>query len=260
MADSPAVEAEFESGLDDLDLAFSRLDPVAAPGRLDAGTASDFQRDIQELRSTTPPASAEPEPSSDVAAPLSHLPIEDAMAIEEADLQWDLPAPATTVRAIPLPVSFPDEPVVELPPAAVVPPRAEAPVPVAEAQDDPVPEQVETSAPPDDSPTGEPTAEPDQTPEPVRAPESDNVPDPLPVAVPTRPGSPPSLSAAFSALLAAEQSRAERPPSPSPQVSEAVIEEVVRRVVARLADEVARRVALESADRLIREEIERINR
>jgi CheY-like chemotaxis protein len=258
MADSPAVEAEFESGLDDLDLAFSRLDPVAPPGRLDAGTASDFQRDIQELRSTTPPASAEAAPASEVAAPLSHLPIEDAMAIEEADLQWDLPAPTTTVQAIPLPASFPDEPAEALPPAAVVPPLVEEPPQVVEevqeVQQDAVPEQAEASDTPAQSPMVEPTPEPEHTPEP------DTAPDPQPTAAPARPTPPPSLSAAFSALLAAEQSRTERPASPAPQVSESVIEEVVRRVVARLADEVARRVALESADRLIREEIERINR
>jgi CheY-like chemotaxis protein len=262
MADSPAVEAEFESGLDDLDLAFSRLDPVAPPGRLDAGTVSDFQRDIQELRSTTPPASAEPSPAFEVAAPLSHLPIEEALAIEEADLQWDLPAPATTVQATPLPASFPDEPVEALPPVAVVPPRLEEPFPAAAVdevqavQEEAVLEQAGVSDRPAQSPRVEPTPEPEHTPEP------DAAPDPQPSAVQTRPAPthPPSLSAAFSALLAAEQSRTGGPSSPSPHVPEAVIEEVVRRVVARLAGEVARRVALESADRLIREEIERINR
>jgi CheY-like chemotaxis protein len=71
------------------------------------------------------------------------------------------------------------------------------------------------------------------------------------------PASMPSLAEAFAALLSAEQSR---PVAPSmvrgaAQVNEDVIDEVVRRVVARLGDSV-----LDAAERLVREEIERIKR
>jgi len=68
-----------------------------------------------------------------------------------------------------------------------------------------------------------------------------------------------SLANAFSALLAAEQSR----PSPqahvaTPEIPEAAIEEAVRRILARMTGEAVRQVVLDTAERLIREEIEKI--
>jgi CheY-like chemotaxis protein len=68
-----------------------------------------------------------------------------------------------------------------------------------------------------------------------------------------------SLANAFSALLAAEQSR----PSPqahvaAPEIPEAAIEEAVRRILARMTGEAVRQVVLDTAERLIREEIEKI--
>jgi CheY-like chemotaxis protein len=70
-----------------------------------------------------------------------------------------------------------------------------------------------------------------------------------------------SLVNAFSALLAAEQAV----PGPSgaastgsPAVTEATIEEAVRRVLVRMTDDLVRRLVLETAERLIREEIEKI--
>ena len=41
----------FDSELDLLDEAFAKLDPTAIPRTLDAETASDFARDLHELRS-----------------------------------------------------------------------------------------------------------------------------------------------------------------------------------------------------------------
>jgi hypothetical protein len=68
-----------------------------------------------------------------------------------------------------------------------------------------------------------------------------------------------SIATAFSALLAAEQKQpAYRPTVVTPALSEAVIDEVVRRVLARMTDEVVQRVVLDAAERLVREEIERI--
>ena len=72
------------------------------------------------------------------------------------------------------------------------------------------------------------------------------------------PAPPPSLAEAFAALLSAEQSR-QIPPStigaPEAQIGDDVIDEVVRRVIARMGDSV-----LEAAERLVREEIERVKR
>ncbi len=219
-----AIEEVFEIGLDDLDLAFSRLDPVAAPSRLDADSVSDFQRDIQELRNS-PPFPESQSPQGAAAAPaLSHLPVEEATPLEPLDLEWDLPTPGTVVDAVPMPSSFPvAPPVVERPPVVEPPPVVESPSVVEE------PAVVE---PP-------PVVEPPQTP--VEPPPAPTV------------ATPPSLANAFSALLAAEQAQ---PPSGRSSaslssVSEAQVEEVVRRVVARLA---------ETSEQLIREEIERLKR
>jgi CheY-like chemotaxis protein len=68
-----------------------------------------------------------------------------------------------------------------------------------------------------------------------------------------------SLANAFSALLAAEQSRPAAAASVAPpDVPVEVIEEAVRRILDRMTGETVRQVVLETAERLIREEIERI--
>ena len=79
-------------------------------------------------------------------------------------------------------------------------------------------------------------------------------PPPAPAAAP-----PPkvTLANAFTALLAAEQSTQPAGPSAS-AISEASIEDAVRRVLVRMTDELVRRIVLDTAERLIREEIERI--
>lgn len=66
-----------------------------------------------------------------------------------------------------------------------------------------------------------------------------------------------SLVSAFSALLAAEHSG---PPSAAvaASVTEASVEDAVRRVLVRMTDDLVRRIVLETAERLIKEEIEKI--
>lgn len=69
----------------------------------------------------------------------------------------------------------------------------------------------------------------------------------------------PSLANAFSALLAAERAQ---PPArtlaSSAMLSEGAIEDVVKRVLARMTDEAVQKVVLDAAERIIREEIERL--
>jgi hypothetical protein len=80
---------------------------------------------------------------------------------------------------------------------------------------------------------------------------------PAPPAAPAASAPLPSLAEAFAALLSAEQSREIAPSrigAPA-QVSDDVVEEVVRRVIARMGDNV-----LDAAERLVREEIDRIKR
>ena len=78
-----------------------------------------------------------------------------------------------------------------------------------------------------------------------------------------RPVPPPanqSLANVFSALLAAERQTPNvlSAAAPSPALSEAAVEEVVQKVVRRMTDELVRKIVLETAERLIREEIARI--
>ena len=70
----------------------------------------------------------------------------------------------------------------------------------------------------------------------------------------------PHLANAFAALLAAEEgdTSAAFPAFGAPVVSEAMIEDIVGRVIARLGDSVVRQTVTEVAERLVRQEIERI--
>ena len=72
----------------------------------------------------------------------------------------------------------------------------------------------------------------------------------------------PALHAAFAALLAAEQGEpveAQLPP-PEPSLTDDQIEQIAARVIARMGDDRMRTLVLDVADRLVREEIERIKR
>lgn len=69
----------------------------------------------------------------------------------------------------------------------------------------------------------------------------------------------PSLAEAFAALLSAEQSHAIVPSAlGASSMSDDVVDEIVHRVIARLGDQVVRETVLDVAERLVREEIERI--
>jgi CheY-like chemotaxis protein len=92
-----------------------------------------------------------------------------------------------------------------------------------------------------------------------------NRPAPAPEPAPApAPHAPPKVSLvnAFSALLAAEKSNAPAAPPPAPaaavSVSEAAIEDAVHRVLERMTEDMVRRIVLETAERLVREEIEKI--
>ena len=86
----------------------------------------------------------------------------------------------------------------------------------------------------------------------------------------------PSIAEAFAAILAAEREEhgspdrpawpslfvAPAPPPPTIEVTEEMLEDIVRRVVTRLTDSVVRQTTTEIvsqvAERMVREEIERI--
>jgi CheY-like chemotaxis protein len=88
----------------------------------------------------------------------------------------------------------------------------------------------------------------------------------VPAAQPsaTAPSGMPSLTDAFAALLAAEQGHPvppamfAAPAAAAPVLSDEMVEDIVRRVIARMGDESMRRAVLDTAERLVREEIDRI--
>ena len=83
---------------------------------------------------------------------------------------------------------------------------------------------------------------------------------PSPVAPPGAAGGVPSLADAFVALLAAERGRplSDSPNLPAVALSDATIDQIASRVIARLGDESMRQAVLDAAERLVREEIDRI--
>ena len=69
----------------------------------------------------------------------------------------------------------------------------------------------------------------------------------------------PTLAEAFATLLAAEQSRRILPSSLATQsVSDETVDEIVRRVIARMGEQAVRDTVVDVAERLVREEIDRI--
>ena len=89
------------------------------------------------------------------------------------------------------------------------------------------------------------------------APVAASLPPVSPAPAPAAPAPKVTLASAFTALLAAEQSAAPAQPA-APALTEASVEDAVRRVLVRMTDDLVRRIVLDTAERLIREEIERI--
>jgi hypothetical protein len=71
-----------------------------------------------------------------------------------------------------------------------------------------------------------------------------------------------SLAQAFAALLAAEQGNATSAglPLPVPAISDATLDEIATRVIARLGTDPMRQAVLDAAERLVKDEIDRIKR
>ncbi len=217
----PPVDA-FESELDMLDVALSRLEPTATPRELDAATASDFARDIESLRGEPGDVTGTGEAGPTAAGPVAARPMFG---------DWDLPA----ARA--------SQPGPDVPPAAAI--HRHEPV-------DLVPEEL-----PADRGVSAPAAASPAAPAPV--PPVSPAPSPAAPEPPARPVSRPSLANAFTALLAAERAQ---PPAraltSSATLSEAAIEDVVKRVLERMTNEAVHKVVLNAAERIIREEIARL--
>jgi CheY-like chemotaxis protein len=129
----------------------------------------------------------------------------------------------------------------------------------------PVPVQSiprETAPAPQSPPQPPPVSVP--TPAPVATAPMQPAPPAPPIATPGPAAAPPSIASAslteaFAALLSAERGQPVAPVAPAQAViSEDTIEEVTRRVLARMGSEEMRRAVLDAAERLVREEIDRI--
>ena len=137
-------------------------------------------------------------------------------------------------------------------------PAAPAPPPPAPAPR-PVPLATSTSEAPPLPAAQVPSAPyaPPPSPSPAHA-----RPEPAPPAAPVAPALPmPSLAEAFATLLSAEQSRSISPSAiGASAVSDDTVDDIVRRVIARMGDQTVRDTVVDVAERLVREEIERIKR
>lgn len=142
-----------------------------------------------------------------------------------------------------------------------------APVPAPPVQAGPAPAPRAASPDPFEQFFGAPAAA--LAPPPPAAPPAPLAPAPVAAAAPVPAGDhvgglaspPPSLVDAFAALLAAEERMpiaASAAPVAGSRVSEDVIEDITRRVLDRLADHTVRPTVLDLAERLVREEIDRI--
>lgn len=229
-----ATGGSLEDYFDRLDAAFATVEgaaeaqaaPVAAP----------------PLRSSVvPPAPA----AAARAVPASFSPVD--LGDWDPDLAGDPERPAAA------PATPPPPPMSAAPPPPT--PAAAPPAPVA-APPPAHPAASTTPAPPAAEVSPAPYSPP-PTPPPSYA--------PLEPAAPVAPVAPspslPSLAEAFAALLSAEQSR---PIAPSTigasAVSDDTVDDIVRRVIAHMGDQAVRDTVVDVAERLVREEIERIKR
>jgi CheY-like chemotaxis protein len=228
---------------DPLEAYFDHLDAAFNAGTPGGGGA--------EPAAPPPPVRREP-------IPISRIPVQAPQAAPRptpndpfADWDPDLMGDPSRPGPLEAPLAFP--------------PRPDAPAPQAqESPAPPAPHREPTPAPPAAAPATAPVAAPAAA---APAPAA-------PVArAPAAPAAarvvPPSLVEAFAALLAAEQriglspsAATTAPPGAplapaAPVITEELIESVTARVVARLTDQ-SRHTVLDAAERLVREEIERI--
>jgi len=240
----PAAPQGFDSkppaaggaAVDPLEAYFDHLDAAFAAPPAAGGDAS--------LAIPAAPARRDPIPVSRIPAPSPQAPSKASPNDPFADWDPDLMGDPSRPAALDAPLVIPAR---QAPVQQVAPPVPQAPPPPA-----PIPQASPVAAK-----AVAPVAV--SAPSPVASP-APAVPGPAPARV-----VPPSLVDAFAALLSAE-ARIGLTPSAAPAsasvpaapiVTEELIETVTARVVARLTDQ-SRHTILDAAERLVREEIERI--
>lgn len=254
-APTAAPAGSLEDYFDRLDAAFASMEGPTSPAVPEPPQAPPGVR----------PQSEPPPQTSTPAAFFQPSSLPQGIADWDPDLGGDPVKPAA-IEPPPLPVSHPPAPYVSAPsdrastsapasaPAAVTaeasvqPPAQTAVQPAAQPRSLPVPPPL---PPPPPSPK---TAFPAPQPAPAG-----QAPAAIQDAAASRTAPAPTLAEAFTALLSAEQARP-MAASGLGSVPDSAVEEIVRRVVARMADTAVRETVVGVAERLVREEIERIKR
>ncbi len=250
---SPAGADPLEAYFDRLDAAFSSFgsgapaEPALAPASVAAAPAQDARPPAPQAESArrpiplSKPVGTDAQPAVPAEGGSHKVVAGDDLAAWDPDIEGD------PVRPAPLPA----------------PPATAAPV-----QASPAPASRAASPDPFEQFFGAPVAAA-LAPTPPAAPPAPVAPVPVAAAAPAAAGDhvgglaspPPSLVDAFAALLAAEERMpiaASAAPLAGSRVSEDVIEDITRRVLDRLADHTVRPTVLDLAERLVREEIDRI--
>ena len=246
---------------------------------------------VKELIDITGKAASRPAPVNNAPA------VHGAPSVPAAAAAIVNPAPLRAVRSMPPPPQPVEKPAPEAAPAAVAVAATAAaavsdpPIP-AKVSSMPVPPaapvgsvSASTSSPAVDGSSSTPSFASVETsapppvaaarPQPLELPnrpmwQGGGSPPPTPVSIAPTPLSAPANSAkaalvnAFSALLAVDQAAPPAPPAPvqaptvAVSISDNMIEAAVRRVLEQMTDEHVRKIVAATAERLVKEEIERI--
>jgi len=281
-APAPAVAAQsstsasLEDYFDRLDAAFASVEaateartapvliPDAPAGAVAAGSQSAASAGLaaHEFAGWDPDLAGDPlrtepaeVPVADAPVPALAAPVSTPAAMAEAHTA----APIVPTLPVPAPPRMP-YPADDAPSATASVPAAVAETPVIPFKSTPPREPEAAVLPPATAaapppPANAPVIVPTKIDKPVPAAAT-----PSPVVGPSRNAVVPSLAEAFASLLSAERGRpitASAIGAAAP-ISDEKIEEIVRRVVASMADRTIRDTVIDVAERLVREEIDRI--
>jgi hypothetical protein len=211
---------------------------------------------VKELLNGSRPADLWPEdmPRLEAQPAVATPPAEPVPALSTADPE-PMAMPAAAMPAAAGPVAAPA--VIHPEPAMVEEPLRVEPIdfPVPALAVIPVIERVEL---PVSAAVVAMVSDPDDLPAPL--PQSTLPPPPAPSQEDRSPQAKVSLSNVFSAMLSAERQNPDalKSMAASPALSERAVEEIVQNVLRKMTNEHVRKIVLETAERLIREEIARI--
>jgi hypothetical protein len=260
-AAGPATSASLEEYFDRLDAAFasveaateartgaSAIPPVSAtPPTMPGSTATPVSGlSTDDFPGWDPDLTGDPQrPAATVTAPVQPARVEPPPVQRPAPIPVSTAPPASPPSALEVTPAVASVEVHERPhppaPSLVSPATAPTPRPVADA-----PAPAHTASAPADRPSPSVPASVVTASAPPAAPSS------LATSVP-------SLAEAFAVLLSAEQRRRVSPSTlGSSTISDETIDEIVAKVIASMTDTVVREAVLDVAERLVREEIQRI--